>query len=143
MNCPNCNRANAVNATNCAYCGTPFNSAGAVASNPFSDRAAQNPQSEFVPYAQPVHRNLEDEPALRYLIPIGRSIHAIIAGYLGLLSLAMCFLGPFAILFGVLAIIDIKKNPKKVGMVRAIVGIVLGVIGTLLLVGAIVASVVR
>ena len=65
------------------------------------------------------------------LIPIGRSMHSIIAGYLGLLSLGCCPLGPFAILFGILAIVDIKKNPKKGGIVRAIVGIVLGAIGTL------------
>jgi len=71
------------------------------------------------------------------LIPVGRSLYAIAAGYLGLLSLAFCFLGPFAILCGILAIVDIRKNPKKGGMPRAIVGITLGAIGTIGLVFAI------
>jgi hypothetical protein len=56
-----------------------------------------------------------------------------------LFSLALCFLGPFAILFGILAIVDIRKNPKRVGMPRAILGITFGLLGTVGLVMAILA----
>jgi hypothetical protein len=38
---------------------------------------------------------------------------------------------PFAIITGIVAILDIRKNPKKHGMGRAIFGIVTGVLGIL------------
>ncbi|HJN10418.1 MAG TPA: hypothetical protein QF564_17155 [Pirellulaceae bacterium] len=79
-----------------------------------------------------------DDLGIRMLIPIGRSVHAIIAGYLGLLSLGCCALGPFAVLFGILAVVDIQKNPEKGGIVRAVLGIVLGAIASLGLVLALV-----
>jgi hypothetical protein len=40
---------------------------------------------------------------------------------------------PLALLLGVLAVIDIRKNPKKHGMGRAVLGIVMGVLGPALL----------
>jgi predicted acyltransferase len=61
------------------------------------------------------------------LIPVGRSIWAILAGYMGLLSV-LIFPAPLAVLFGILAIREIKRNPKKHGMGRAIFGIVCGVL---------------
>jgi hypothetical protein len=132
MKCPKCNVDVAADATVCGACGTPLTPAGS--SNPFSDQ-----QPYAAPQQQPVQgSNMADDLALRMLIPIGRSVHSIIAGYLGLLSLGCCPLGPFAILFGVLAVLDIRKNPKKGGIVRAIVGIVLGSIGTLGLVAVII-----
>src|SRR6266404_5143516 len=69
--------------------------------------------------------SIGDDPGMRMLLPVGRSIWAIVAGYLGLFSL-LCFPAPFAILIGIIAIIDIKKNPEKHGMGRAIFGIVMG-----------------
>jgi hypothetical protein len=65
------------------------------------------------------------------LVPIGRSPYAIAAGYAGLLSLAICVLGPIAVLLGVLAILDMRKHPDRTGMPRAILGIVLGCLGSL------------
>ena len=135
MKCPKCDGDVATDATVCGACGTTLTPTGA--SNPFSDQQ---------PYAAPQQQsvqgaNMEDDLALRMLIPIGRSVHAIIAGYLGLLSLGCCALGPFAIVFGVLAVMDIRKNPKKGGIVRAIVGIVLGGLGTLGLVAFIIAMI--
>lgn len=59
------------------------------------------------------------------MLPIGRSGYAIAAGYLGLLSVLGVF-GPFAILFGVLALYDIGKHPEKCGKGRAIFGIIAG-----------------
>lgn len=72
---------------------------------------------------------MEDDAGMRMLLPIGRSPWAIIAGYLGLFSV-LCVPAPFAILFGIIAVMDIKKNPKKHGMGRAIFGIVMGVVCT-------------
>ena len=125
MKCPMCDGEVAAGATVCGQCGTSL--APTEPANPFSD---QHPYA--APHEQSVPESkMEDDLALRMLIPIGRSIHAIIAGYLGLLSLGCCALGPFAILFGVLAVVDIRKNPKKGGIVRAVVGIVLGAIASL------------
>ena len=76
------------------------------------------------PQPQPPH------PLLALVVPIGRSGWAIAAGYFGLLSLVF-FMAPFAILFGVLAIRDIKKNPAKLGLVRAWFGIIAGTISIL------------
>ena len=70
------------------------------------------------------------DPAVRMLLPVGRSGLAIAAGYAGLIP---C-LGPVAILLGILAIRDLKKNPNKHGMGRAIFGVVMGRIVTLLLI---------
>lgn len=89
-------------------------------------------------------KSLDSEDALlRMAIPIGRSGYAIAAGYLGLFSL-FPFLGflasPLAIISGILAISDIRKSQgKKVGMGRAIFGIVCGSIGILGSIGIIVA----
>jgi hypothetical protein len=62
---------------------------------------------------------------------------------LGLFSL-ICFPAPLALVFGILAIIDIRKHPEKHGMGRAIFGVVMGLLGTIGLafaaVGAIIAA---
>lgn len=79
-----------------------------------------------------LQRDLADDAAIRMLIPIGLSWWAIISGYLGLISI-LAIPGPFAVLTGILAIRDIRRNPKKHGMGRAIFGIVMGSFGTLLL----------
>ena len=73
------------------------------------------------------------DAAMRVLLPVGRSGYAIAAGYLGLLSVTMV-LAPFALLFGILAVKDIKRNTDKHGMGRAIFGIVMGAIFSLILV---------
>ncbi len=73
-----------------------------------------------------------DDPALRLLLPIGLSGWAIAAGYLALFSVLGIF-GPFALLCGILALRDIKANPRKHGKGRAIFGIIMGVLGTALL----------
>ncbi len=77
--------------------------------------------------------------AVRMLIPVGRSGHAIAAGYLGLLSPLGIF-APFALLFGILAVRDIKKNKNKHGMGRAILGIIMGAICSIMFVAIIIIS---
>ncbi len=74
----------------------------------------------------------DDDPLLRYLLPVGRSGWAIAAGYLGLFSV-LCVPAPLALLTGILAVRDIRRNPKKTGMGRAIFGIVMGSLGTFVL----------
>ncbi len=75
----------------------------------------------------------EDNAGVRMLIPVGRSFWAILAGYFALFSI-LIFPAPLALLFGIIAIIDIRKNPEKHGMGRAVFGIVAGGLFTLLLV---------
>jgi hypothetical protein len=99
--------------------------------NPFGD---QPPGDPFAPGAyrpgQP-SPDIADDPAMRWVLPVGQSAWSIASGYLGLLSLALCFLGPFAVLTGVVAIVELRKNPRLSGWGRAIIGIVLGSLGSI------------
>jgi Domain of unknown function (DUF4190) len=69
--------------------------------------------------------DLGDDAAMRLLLPVGQSGWAIASGYLGLLSL-LCFPAPFAIVTGILALREIRRNPRKHGTGRAIFGIAMG-----------------
>jgi hypothetical protein len=64
------------------------------------------------------------------LIPVGRSLWAIAAGYAGLFAV-LCFPAPIALLLGIVAIRDIKRHPDKHGMGRAIFGLVMGILFTI------------
>ena len=73
---------------------------------------------------------------MRMLLPVGRSIWAIVSGYAGLLSILL-IPAPIALISGILAILEIRAsangpNPKH-GMGRAIFGIIMGAIFTILL----------
>ncbi len=103
MFCPNCGLLTAPGASACEGCGW---------------QVGQQP-------------TMDHDPGMRMLLPVGRSGYAIAAGYLGLVSPMMCT-APFAILFGVLALLDIKKKPHLGGSGRAIFGIVMGSLFTLL-----------
>jgi hypothetical protein len=63
------------------------------------------------------------------LLPVGRSGLAVAAGYAGLFAL-LIFPAPLALLLGVLAIFDIKRNPEKHGMGRAIFAVIVGGLGS-------------
>ncbi|MEM9826253.1 MAG: DUF4190 domain-containing protein [Planctomycetota bacterium] len=67
----------------------------------------------------------DNDPAMRMLIPIGRSPLAVIAGYAGLFAIIPIF-APFALLLGWLALRDLKKHPENGGKGRAIFAIVMG-----------------
>ena len=93
------------------------------------------------PYGQPYPHGyppqgpgVGDDPAMRWLVPVGRSGWAIAAGYLGLFSFFGGFLGPIAIIVSIIAIRDIKRNPNRHGMGRAIFGLICGILGTIMLV---------
>ncbi len=112
MYCWKCGAENSDSAIRCKRCNEDF----------------QDPPPGAVP------ADIGQDAGMRMLLPVGRSPFAIAAGYAGLVSPALCVLGPVAIVLGILAIIDIKRHPERHGMVRAILGIVLGLIGSLMLV---------
>ena len=76
-------------------------------------------------------RRDDDEDAgdegLQYVIPINTSGLAIVAGYVGLISV-LCLPAPFALLLGILALRHLKKNPKLHGKGRAIFAIAMGLL---------------
>jgi hypothetical protein len=79
--------------------------------------------------------DLSENVGVRMLIPIGRTPWAIVAGYLGLLGLIPLLglvLAPGGVFCGVMAIRHMKRDPRQHGMGRAITGIVLGIVGTIL-----------
>lgn len=98
--------------------------------NPFGDRPPNAGQPGPYPYPPPGYPPTATDPALRMVVPIGVSPWAIAAGYLGLLSFLCGVTGPFALLTGILALRQIKRDPQLGGHVRAWVGIVLGVFGS-------------
>ena len=109
--------------------------------NPFGD-----PQHPLNPPQYPPQQNpnqygqvapqydISQDIGVRMLIPVGRSVWAILAGYFGLFAV-LCVPAPLAILFGILGIRSIRNNPKLGGMGRCIFGIVMGSIFTLMMVG--------
>jgi hypothetical protein len=81
--------------------------------------------------------DLGQSASMRMLVPVGRSGWAIAAGYLGLFSV-MVLPGPIALACGIYAIRDIRANPTKHGMGRAIFGVVMGGLASVVLVIAVV-----
>lgn len=83
--------------------------------------------------AASVPRRLGDDATMRAILPVGRSGWAIAVGYLGLFSV-LFVPAPFALLTGIIAIVDIKRNEHKHGMGRAIFGIIMGALFTVTLI---------
>lgn len=106
--CKNCKAQMSDNDAFCVNCGT------AVEQNP----NAMPPMP------------LEEIPNIKMILPINRTGLAIVAGYMGLFSL-LPFVGIVSIIIGVIAIIQLKKHPEKLGRGRAWFGIIMGVITTL------------
>lgn len=73
----------------------------------------------------------EPDAMTRALLPVGRSVWAIAAGYLGLLSVLGC-VAPVAVVIGIVAVVDVRRHEHKHGMGRAVFGIVMGALFTLL-----------
>jgi hypothetical protein len=89
-----------------------------------------------MPVVPPAAGAIGDDAGMRLLLPVGRSGWAIAAGYLGLFSLIVVP-APLALVVSLIAIRDIRRSqrgPKpKRGMGRAVFGLVMGVLGTALL----------
>lgn len=88
------------------------------------------------PPQPPRAERLGDNAGMRLLLPVGRSGWAIAAGYLGLFSLVV-FPAPLALVISIVAIWDIRKSKSsehpKHGMGRAIFGLIMGILGTAIL----------
>ena len=74
---------------------------------------------------QPQRPVIDDSPAMRMILPVGRSGLAIAAGYVGLFSV-LCVPAPIALILGILAVIDIRRHPEKHGMGRAVFALIMG-----------------
>lgn len=118
--CPKCGNRNDDNAFRCTRCGE------IIQEMPGADQPA----------------SVADDAAMRMLLPVGRSGLAIAAGYVGLFAIAL-IPAPVALLLGILAVRDIKRNPKKHGMGRAVFAIIMGAAGTIVLAIISVAGVLR
>lgn len=90
-------------------------------------------------HAIPSSPPIDDSAAMRMIMPIGRSGWAIAAGYLGLFAV-LILPAPFALLTGIIAVMDIRKHPDKHGMGRAVFGIILGALGSIVLILFLMAS---
>jgi len=122
--CPRCGGGVEPQAYLCGHCGADVTVTATFAprqsppsTNPYWQQSLNQPQAD-----------IGQDPAMRMLLPVGRSMWAIAAGYLGLFSLIGCA-APFAIFCGIMALRDIKQHPQRHGKGRAIFGIVMGVIG--------------
>jgi hypothetical protein len=107
----------------CQHCGTQLADGAALCHN-----CGKPPL--IASMAAPVR--VEDDAAMRLLLPVGRSVWAVLAGYAGLLAV-LIFPAPLALGLGLLAIRDIKRHPEKFGMGRAYFGLVMGLLGSLVL----------
>jgi hypothetical protein len=72
------------------------------------------------------------DPGMGLILPIGLSGWAIAAGYVGLFSL-IPFVAPIGLIVSIVAIRDLKKNPKLRGWGRAIFGLVVSAVMTIVL----------
>jgi hypothetical protein len=109
--CTRCGEKNPENNFRCTRCKEPLHDAPRVAA---------------------VVAGPTDDAAMRMLLPVGRSGWAIAAGYLGLFAVLL-LPAPFALAAGLMAVRDIRANPAKLGMGRAVFGIVMGALGSLVL----------
>lgn len=83
------------------------------------------------PSLKPASTSIEDDPNIRMLLPVGRSGWAIAAGYLGLFAVLPVF-GVVAIIVGILAIMHLRRRPDLHGWGRAIFGLAMGGLFTIL-----------
>ena len=129
--CPHCGKTTNVadellgRSGPCAGCGNTVTITAGT--NPFAD----TPLADKRPVAPT--RDIGDDPAVRMLLPVGRSPWAIIAGYAGLFAV-LCFPAPIALVLGLIAVRDLKRHPDRHGMGRAIFAIVMGVLFTILMI---------
>ena len=92
------------------------------------------------PGPTPPQVRLGDNLGMRILLPVGRSLWAIAAGYAGLFAVLL-IPAPVALILGIIALFDIKRHPDKHGLGRAIFGVVMGLPCTVALVVVVVLNV--
>ncbi|MBS0193614.1 MAG: DUF4190 domain-containing protein [Proteobacteria bacterium] len=117
----------------CAACGTQIQDGThfcTACGHPLGQNGPPPQSSSATPPATSTAADL----ALRIALPIGRSGWAIAAGYLAFFSFFV-LPAPASLACGTIALIDIAKHPEKTGKPRAIFGIVMGLVGTIMLIG--------
>lgn len=94
-------------------------------------------RSAQTPPPLPRKKELGDDFGMRLLMPVGRSGWAIAAGYMGLFGL-LVVPAPLALILGIIAVWDIRKSMRtdrpKHGMGRAVFALIIGFLGTALLI---------
>jgi len=95
--------------------------------NPFADRPET--RQPMPPRAPVTAADLGQDAGVRMLLPVGRSVWAIVAGYMALFIPIMCVTAPIALFCGIMALREIRQNPKLHGKGRAWFGIIAGAIG--------------
>lgn len=90
------------------------------------------PQMHEYPRAQGHPIDSNNDP-LRFVIPVNPSVWAVAAGYAGIFAILLP-LAPIAIILGLVALKDLKKNPAKTGKGRAVFAIAAGAVWTLVLI---------
>lgn len=96
-----------------------------------------NPKAEICPHCgvrQIQAAAAGSNAGMRMLLPVDRSGLAIAAGYAGFFAL-LVLPAPLALILGILAVLDIRKNSDKHGMGRALFGLITGALGTFILLG--------
>jgi Domain of unknown function (DUF4190) len=93
--------------------------------------ATPPPQMHEYPRGQYGQRPAPVDETMKYLIPVNPSVWAVVAGYVGMFSV-LAVPAPIAIITGIVALKDLKKNPTKSGHVRAWFAIIIGSFFTLL-----------
>lgn len=88
-----------------------------------------NPPVQPGPIEGHAVQSVQDDLAMRMILPVGRCPWAIAAGYLGLFSILLVP-APLALACGIVAVIRIRTTPGLHGMGRAIFGIIMGGLGT-------------
>ncbi len=82
-------------------------------------------------------QDIGQNAGMRMMLPVGRSGWAIAAGYLGLFGLIIVP-APLALIISIIAIYDIRRHRNdpspRHGMGRAIFGLIIGILGTGLIV---------
>ena len=119
MYCQNCGTALAEGTSLCHHCGSP----------PLRSAA-------------PMTGGIESDPTMRLLLPVGRSVWAVLAGYAGLFAVLGIF-APISLILGIVALVDLKRHPEKHGKGRAIFAVVMGTIFSLILAFFLIAIVVE
>jgi hypothetical protein len=127
VRCPHCQTINQVPLAAELVEGNPFSSTPGAAGNRYPP-----------PPPRPT-RDLGEDAAIRMLLPVGRSGWAIAAGYMGLFA-TLCFPAPVAIILGVIAIVHLRRNPKLHGWGRAVFGLAMGIVFTILAVTMLILS---